>query len=321
MLDTIYSLSGEVPAALGAGDLQDDDALREGALTAGSVKRACWVRKVSAGGAILHCTHPVSIGERLELELLNGERLSGQVVWQSGADIGISFDIPVDVFAIIARDIVNQPGERRRMPRVEIVSQALLETESGTELVTTRDISQGGVKVDVPFPLETDQKVTVTLDGLHPVSGVVRWSQGNIVGIAFQPELGWQDLMLWIKEQRHVAQAEASARIAASPESGAPAAPPPEIDEGLSLNLPARVRDGNRRWSIDVVSITTRSVAFDSYAALRMGALLWIVLPGLEGWPARIVSADGYRFNCEFTQPLHPAVLERILALAKESER
>jgi hypothetical protein len=318
VLDTIYSLSGEVPVALGAGDLQDDGALREGALTSGSVKRACWVRKVSAGGAILHCEHDVAIGEQLELELLNGERLAGRVVWQSGADIGLSFDRPVDVFAIIARDIVNQPGERRRMPRVEIASQALLETEAGTELVTTRDVSQGGIKVDVPFPLAPEQKVTVTLDGLHPVPGVVRWSKGNTVGIAFQPELGWQDLMLWVKDQRHVPQAEATARLATPAVADAPHALPPEIEVGIALNLPARVRDGNRRWSIDVTSITTRSVTFDSYAALRMGALLWIVLPGLEGWPARIVSVDGYRFNCEFTQPLHPAVLERILALAKE---
>jgi hypothetical protein len=318
VLDTIYSLSGEVPAALGAGEVQDDGALREGALTSGSVKRACWVRKVSAGGAILHCAHEVSIGERLELELLNGERLAGRVVWRSGADIGLSFDMPVDVFAIIARDIVNQPGERRRMPRVEIVSQALLETDGGTELVTTRDISQGGIKVDVPFALEPEQKVTVTLDGLHPVPGVVRWSQGNIAGIAFQPELGWQDLMLWVKEQRHTVGTHDPALFAARAADDSPAAPPPDIDDGIPLNLPARVRDGNRRWSIDVTSITTRSVSFDSYAALRMGALLWIVLPGLEGWPARILSVDGYRFNCEFTQPLHPAVLERILALARE---
>jgi len=318
-LDTIYSLSGEVPAFGGALDSQEDGALREGAVTSGSVRRACWVRKISAGGAILHCEHDLAIGERLELELLNGERLAGHVIWHSGADIGLSFDMPVDVFAIIARDIVNQPGERRRMPRVEIVCQALLETEGGTELVTTRDISQGGIKLDVPFPLAPEQRVTVTLDGLHPVEGVVRWSQGGIAGIACLPELGWQDLMLWIKEQRHAARHESTARLAAPRATDAPAGPPPEIEDGIALNLPARVRDGNRRWSIDVTAITTRSVSFDSYAALRMGALLWIVLPGLEGWPARIVSVDGYRFNCEFTQPLHPAVLERILAAAKES--
>jgi hypothetical protein len=98
----------------------------------------------------------------------------------------------------------------------------------------------------------------------------------------------------------------------------APPAPEPEQEVGIQLNLPARVREGTRRWSIDVTSITTRTVSFDSFAVLGMGSLLWIVLPGLEGWPARIVAVDGYRFTCEFTQPLHPAVLERVLKLAKD---
>lgn len=72
-----------------------------------------------------------------------------------------------------------------------------------------------------------------------------------------------------------------------------------------------------RRWRIDVESLTTRTVQFESFAPLRLGTLLWIVLPGLEGWPARIVANEGYRFTCEFTQPLHPAVLERVLATAR----
>ena len=42
--------------------------------------------------------------------------------------------------------------------------------------MTTRDVSQGGVKIDVPFALAPEQKVTVTLDGFRPVDGVVRWS-------------------------------------------------------------------------------------------------------------------------------------------------
>ena len=96
--------------------------------------------------------------------------------------------------------------------------------------------------------------------------------------------------------------------------------PAPDGDHKVALNLPARVREGTLRWQIDVTSITTRSVAFDSFAALRIGSLLWIVLPGLEGWPALIVSVDGYRFSCEFTQPLHPAVLERVLALARNGQ-
>jgi hypothetical protein len=324
-LETIYSLSGEVPVADAGRDAGDDVALWPGALTSGSVRRACSIRKLSAGGAVLHCDHDVETGERLELELMNGEQLAGRVAWRRGGEVGLSFDTQIDVFAIIAQDIVSQPGERRRMPRVELTCAALLDVEGRSHPVTARDVSQGGVKLDVPYPLAAEEKVTVTLEGLRPVEGVVRWSAGSLAGIAFLPELRWQELMLWLKERRngafHHAAAPAARPPAAAPAAAAAPAPVQENDEGISLNLPARVREGTRRWQIDVASITTRSVAFDSFAALRIGSLLWIVLPGLEGWPARIVSVEGYRFTCEFTQPLHPAVLERVLSLAKNGDK
>lgn len=317
-VETIYSLSGDVPVADAAPEGDDDVALWPGALTSGSVRRACSIRKLSAGGAVLHCDHDVAIGERLELELMNGEQLAGRVVWRRGGEVGLSFDTQIDVFAIIAQDIVSQPGERRRMPRVELACAALLDLAGRSHPVTTRDVSQGGVKLEVPFPLAADEQVTVTLDGLRPVEGVVRWSAGNLAGIAFLPELRWQELMLWLKERR-----KSAFHQAAAPHAAPAAAPAPshDVDEGISLNLPARVREGTRRWQIEVASITTRSVTFDSFAASRIGSLLWIVLPGLEGWPARIVSVEGYRFTCEFTQPLHPAVLERVLALAGNGDR
>jgi hypothetical protein len=313
-VETIYSLSGDVPVDDAAET--DTIGLWPGALTVGSIRQVCSIRKLSAGGAILHCDHDVETGDRLELELMNGEHLAGRVVWRRGGEVGLSFDSQIDVFAIIAQDIVSQPGERRRMPRVELVCPALLDVEGRTQAVTTRDVSQGGAKLDLPFALAAEQKVTVTLEGLRPVDGVVRWAAGTLAGIAFLPELRWQELMLWLKERRNSAFHLATAPFAPAP--GAADMPVADIDQGIALNLPARVREGTRRWQIDVASITTRSVAFDSFAALRIGSLLWIVLPGLEGWPARIVSVEGYRYNCEFTQPLHPAVLERVLVLARE---
>lgn len=314
-VETVYSLSGEVPPIDMPIDA-DEIGLWPGALTVGTVRQVCSIRKISAGGAVLHVDHDIEVGERLDLELMTGEQLSGTIAWRRGLEVGLRFDAPVDVFAIIAQDIVSQPGERRRMPRVETICSALLETAAGTELVTTRDISQGGVKLDVPFDLVPEERILITVDGLPPLQGVVRWSRERVAGVAFLPELRWQELMLWLKGRR---TADPQAPMAA-PKVGepAPTAPEPGTEAGVQLNLPARVREGTRRWSIDVAAITTRSVTFDSFAALGLGSLLWIVLPGLEGWPARIVTVEGYRYICEFTQPLHPAVLERILALAKE---
>jgi len=316
-VETVYSLSGEVPPVDGFEEV-DAAALWPGSLTSGSIRHVCSIRKLSAGGAVLHVDHPVAVGDRLELELMNGMPLDGEVAWRRGSEVGLRFDAQLDVFALIAHDIVSQPGERRRMPRVELTCPALVETPDGTEYVTTRDISQGGAKIDVPYRLEPESRVTMTLDGMPPVEGVVRWSRDTVAGIAFQPELRWQELMLWLKERRKGVFEMLSARDEAVPATPAPAAAPDE-EAGVHLNLAARVREGTRRWSIEVASITTRSVAFDSFAALQIGSLLWIVLPGLEGWPARIVSVQGYRYSCEFTQPLHPAVLERILGLARNA--
>jgi hypothetical protein len=236
-VETIYSLSGDVPPVddvAGPGDVD----FWPGALTVGSIRQVCSVRKLSAGGAIVQVDGPVTLGDRLDLELMTGEQLGGTIAWWRDNEVGLRFDEPIDVFAVIAQDIVSQPGERRRMPRVELVVQALMETAGGTELVTTRDISQGGAKLDVPFKLKVEERVTITLDGLPPQQGVVRWSDDHVAGIAFLPELRWQELMVWLKDRRRTREAPLAVPEPALP---LPVAEP-EQEVGVQLNLPARVR-------------------------------------------------------------------------------
>ena len=311
MLDTVYSLSGDVPQT----DLYEDvgAAFQPGALILGSARQICQIRKIGAGGAVLHADVPIEEGGRLELELEGGEMLRGVVAWQRGSELGLRFDEPIDILPIIARNLAGQPGERRRMPRIEISCPALLERGGRTELAALRDIAQGGVKIETPYPLEPETTVTVTPEGLHPIDGVVRWVNDRIAGIAFNRELSWQELMPWLRLRSQLPNSDLAAPPAAQRTAAASSSAAPSVQ----LNLSARVREGLRRWTIDVDSLDSRSVSFESYAPLRLGTLLWIVLPGLEGWPARIVDNEGYRFTCEFTQPLHPAVLERILTAAR----
>ena len=317
-LDTVYSLSGGVPPIEATLEDADASVLQPGSVVVGSIRQVCLIRKISAGGAVLHADLPVEEGRRLELELDTGEHLDGSIAWRRGSELGLRFDEPVDVLTILARNLVSQPGERRRMPRVEVFCQARLDLESRSVLVTVRDVAQGGAKIEGPFDLNTDETVMLTPEGLRPITGAVRWVAGNVAGLIFDPELEWQELMPWFRAQRSAPTADFGAPPASLALHDAPAAAPAEAAQagGVQLNLAARVREGTRRWSIDVASLSGRSVEFDCFAALRLGTLLWIVLPGLEGWPARIVAIDGYRFTCEFTQPLHPAVLERILASA-----
>lgn len=312
-------MSGDVPFVDMPVDAADESVLQPGAIVIGSIRQVCLIRKISAGGAVLHVDMPAEEGRRLDLELDTGEHLGGTILWCRGSELGLRFDAPIDILPILARALVSQPGERRRMPRVEIACPALLESGARTELITTRDIAQGGAKIDTPHPLNIDEKVTLTPEGLRPLTGTVRWVNGCTAGIVFHPELAWQEMIPWLRARRHVPPADFHAP---PPDPANPADMAAPNDGGsLQISLPARVREGTRRWAIDVTTLTSRSVEFDSFVPLRQGTLLWIVLPGLEGWPARIVGIDGYRFTCEFTQPLHPAVLERILAAASTETR
>lgn len=319
-LDTVYSLTGEVPPIEAAVEEADASVFQPGEVVLGSIREVCLIRKISAAGAILHADIPVEEGGRLELELETGEHLDGTIAWRRGSELGLRFDKPIDVLPILARNLVSQPGERRRMPRVEVFCPARLDLGSGPVLVTIRDMAQGGAKIEGPVALKPEDRVVLTPEGLRPLSSIVRWSSGKIAGLAFDPDLEWQELMPWFRARSVMPAADfgaAPAPSAPSAPSDAPTEPETEQPGGIQMNLAARVREGTRRWNIDVTSLTSRTVDFDCYSALRLGTLLWVVLPGLEGWPARIVSIDGYRFTCEFTQPLHPAVLERILASAK----
>ena len=123
-MDTIYSLSGEVPPIEALVYEDDASVLEPGSVVAGSIRQVCLIRKISAGGAILHADIPIDEGSRLELELQTGEHLDGMIVWRRGFEVGFRFDEPIDVLPLLARNLVSQPGERRRMPRVDVVPGA-----------------------------------------------------------------------------------------------------------------------------------------------------------------------------------------------------
>jgi hypothetical protein len=315
--DTIFSLAEELPGASAPLCGEGRARLQAGAIARGSIREICFLRRVTRLGAVLSIDTPVRAGERLDLALLTGDQLSGVVEWVAGSEVGLRFDRPADVFALISRNLVQQPGDARRMPRIELQVTALLETEGRREFVTVRNLSDGGARLDTRSPLAVRQQVVLTLDGFRAVPASVRWTKDGSAGIAFEPELSWQELMPWLRRSQNaypVAEEE--------PEMWAgPLTPRPESKlakpqrQEIGLNLAARAREGSRRWNIEVQQIDAHRVRFVSFSPVEAGRLFWISLPGLAGWPARVAEQDGDLVTCDFTQPLHPAVLERIRAM------
>jgi len=62
---------------------------------------------------------------------------------------------------------------------------------------------------------------------------------------------------------------------------------------------------------IRLSDISERGCGFEARWSFSVGARVWLKLPGLEPWEARIIWFEGGRGGLEFARQLHPAVALR----------
>lgn len=175
--------------------------LRVGILIADGQRELCLIRNISAGGLMVHVYSPVEEGKRVTVELKSNQAIDGRIVWVEEANAGIAFDEPVDVAALLANPPVLDNGWRPRLPRVEVDRPATLRAGARTLWVRTRDISQGGVKIDLDRPIEAGTAVVVTPEHFRPLAGTVRWQQERACGIAFNELIPFDELIAWLKRR------------------------------------------------------------------------------------------------------------------------
>ena len=106
---------------------------------------------------------------------------------------------PIDVIDVLSTSL---EGPRPRLPRIEVAS--LITVREGASIYRMRlcDISQGGMKVACEAALAEGSDVVVTLPGIAPQPGVIRWAAPGAVGITFNRALALATLVDWLKEQR-----------------------------------------------------------------------------------------------------------------------
>jgi hypothetical protein len=173
--------------------------LRVGALVSNGGRELCLIRNISQGGVLAHIYSRREPGEAVSIELKSNQRISGRVVWASESNVGIQFDSPVDVAEMLSSHADLENGWRPRLPRVEVDRLATLRCGSRLYGVNTRDISQGGVKIETDQPLELAAAVVLTLDKYRPMHGVVRWCDAGLAGIAFNQLIPFHELMGWLR--------------------------------------------------------------------------------------------------------------------------
>ena len=203
---TLYSLSTDAPACP---DRRHGERyvslLRVGALTIDDRRELCLIRNVSAGGMMIRPYSPIAAGTRVSIELKQGDPVSGVAQWTDSGLVGVSFDTPIDVLALL---IAPTGRPRPRMPRIELSCTASLRSNGSVFRARVANISQGGICVDSPVDLELGDDVVVTLSGLHAAAGVVKWKDGAFHGIGFNRVYPVDELMKFLKEQQRDQQQE-----------------------------------------------------------------------------------------------------------------
>jgi hypothetical protein len=175
--------------------------LRVGALIGATGRELCLIRNISSGGVMAHVYGRHAEGEGVALELKSNQEITGRVVWAEGSNIGIRFHEPIDVAEMLSSQAVIESGLRPRLPRVEVDRLATLRFGSRLWGVNTRDISQGGVKIETDEPVEPGSEVVLTLEKFRPLQGVVRWCNGGLAGIAFNQLIPFPELMGWLRPE------------------------------------------------------------------------------------------------------------------------
>src|SRR6476646_3381512 len=142
---------------------------------------------------------PIEQGTPIAIELKQGEAITGSALWVEGDSVGVRFNEPVDVLGLLT---ASSDGPRPRMPRVEVDCVAWVREGAIAHRVRAVNISQGGIRVAAVQPLTVGSDVAVTLNGLVPCAGIVRWSDQGYFGITFNRVLALSVLVDWLRDQR-----------------------------------------------------------------------------------------------------------------------
>jgi hypothetical protein len=86
----------------------------------------------------------------------------------------------------------------------------------------------------------------------------------------------------------------------------------------VSVEMAAALRQrGAAGVSVQIMDLSVDGFRVATHLDLCEGSDVWLRLGGLEACHAKVVWVSGHLVGCRFARPLHPAVLDMIVAKAK----
>jgi hypothetical protein len=154
---------------------------------------------LAESGAIVRIGQALQEGARLTIEVNSHHRFAVRVEWSCDTLAGLEFEDREHVRATLAGRDRAHPY---RAPRLELAAEVLLRFGETSLTARSKDVSEGGIKVELADPGQVGREASVIVPGMPPVAGRVLWCRDGRAGISFERPLPFRTLIDCLTRQQ-----------------------------------------------------------------------------------------------------------------------
>jgi hypothetical protein len=172
--------------------------MRIGVMQVASGRTFCLVRNISSSGVQLKVFTRVRAGERLRLQVGDGDAIDGTVVWVRQDLVGVKLDDALSASSLMRMSAQIDQRRRRAVPRIQARTHAVVKSDGRTLSARLIDIGSGGAQLSLRSSLRANGRVTLIIPTLPPLEAFVCWSGPDLAGVRFRTPVALGLLAGWL---------------------------------------------------------------------------------------------------------------------------
>lgn len=200
----------------------------------------------------------------------------------------------IESTALRPPNMPDAPAERRRSDRAATVFTIGKVSFAGRDLpCMVRDLSEGGMRIQLPCPPSPGERVLVEMRGLNPLTARVRWATGQEAGLMFDKPCDPADVFS--------ARSNRTGRIARQPRFP------------LRRSVTLLVQDMTISVVVENISVGGARLLPEASVERRMQGVLGLALGDRQSIAGEICWATAAGCGFRFVQPISSIALARML--------
>ena len=163
----------------------------------GDREELCLLRDISPEGARAEVYVAVEVDAHIQIELRTGHLIGGRIAWIEDKAVGVAFDEPMPMSAVLAHCSFDERLGNLRPTRLRVNMRGILVADGTQRAVPIGNISQAGLQIGSADPLPTSSPCMIGLPGLAPRPAMIRWWRDGEAGVMLAEPLEYGEFAEW----------------------------------------------------------------------------------------------------------------------------